>query len=89
MTLGAAAPAIQRFSDTIAAHAGLRPGTLRLADWREVLSNALDVTARSQTPLLVIDELPYLLQHSPEIPGLLQQLYDERQRGTGAGPERG
>ncbi|MFF7435049.1 AAA family ATPase [Streptomyces fungicidicus] len=79
-------PAIQRFSDAIAAHAGLQPGTLRLADWREVLSNALDVTARARTPLLVIDELPYLLQHSPEIPGLLQQLYDERQRGTGPGP---
>ncbi|WTE36732.1 ATP-binding protein [Streptomyces sp. NBC_01618] len=79
-------PAIQRFSDAIATHAGLRPGTLRLTDWREVLFNALEVTARSQTPLLVIDELPYLLQHSPEIPGLLQQLYDERQRGTGAGP---
>lgn len=34
--------------------------------------------------MLVVDELPYLLQHSPEIPGLIQQLYDERQRGTGA-----
>lgn len=79
-------PAIQRFSDAIAAHAGLSPGTLRLTDWHEVLSSALDVTVRSKTPLLVIDELPYLLQHSSEIPGVLQQLYDERQRGTGAGP---
>ncbi|WP_420162150.1 AAA family ATPase [Nocardiopsis sp. CNT-189] len=36
----------------------------------------------------MVDDLPYLLQHSPEIPGLLQQLYDERQRGArpGAGP---
>lgn len=79
-------PALQRFSDAIAAQAGLRPGALRLTDWRDVLSNAFDVTVREQTPLLVIDELPYLLQHSPEIPGLLQQLYDERQRATGAGP---
>ncbi|WP_327102684.1 ATP-binding protein [Nonomuraea glycinis] len=79
-------PAIRRFSDAVAAHAGLRPGSLRLTDWRDVLSNALEVVARSPHPLLVIDELPYLLQHSPEIPGLLQQLYDERQRGTGAGP---
>lgn len=81
-------PAIQRFSDAVAAHAGLRPGSLRLTDWRDVLSNALDVSARSPHPLLVIDELPYLLQHSPEIPGLLQQLYDERQRGSrpSAGP---
>ena len=77
-------PAIQRFSDAVAGHAGLRPGSLRLTDWRDVLSNALDVAARSPHSLLVIDELPYLLQHSPEIPGLLQQLYDERQRGARA-----
>lgn len=83
-------PAIQRFSAAVAAHAGLRAGSLRLTDWRDVLTNALDVTTRSPHPLLVIDELPYLLQHSPEIPGLIQQLYDERQRGarggTGSGP---
>jgi hypothetical protein len=76
--------ALQRFSEAIAAHAGLRPGTLNLADWREVLTNALDVTARgSEIPLLIIDELPYLLQHSPELPGLIQQLYDDHQRGEG------
>ncbi|MER5218933.1 AAA family ATPase [Streptomyces flaveus] len=78
--------ALQRFSEAIAAHAGLRPGTLDLADWREVLTNALDVTARrAETPLLIIDELPYLLQHSPELPGLIQQLFDEHQRGEGTG----
>ncbi|MFI2375541.1 hypothetical protein ACH5AO_10780 [Streptomyces sp. NPDC018964] len=43
-------PAIRRFSDAIAAHAGLRPVTLRLTDWREVLSNAPDVTVRSRPP---------------------------------------
>src|SRR5690606_32751881 len=36
-------------------------------------------------PLLVIDELPYLLQHSPEIPGLLQLLYDRSQSGKAPG----
>jgi uncharacterized protein len=76
-------PALQRFTEAIAAHAGLRPGTLRLTDWHQVLSNALDVVARqAATPLLIIDELPYLLQHSPEVPGILQQIYDERQRGS-------
>lgn len=50
--------------------------------------NALDVLARqASTPLLVIDELPYLPRYSPEVPGVLQQIYDEGQRGgsgTGA-----
>ncbi|WP_243741299.1 ATP-binding protein [Streptomyces sp. 8K308] len=77
-------PALQRFSEAIAAHAGLRAGALRLADWRDVLTNAFDVVARrARVPLLVIDELPYLLQHSPELPGLIQHLYDSHQRGTG------
>jgi uncharacterized protein len=81
-------PALQRFTEAIAAHAGLRPGTLRLTDWHQVLTNALDVVTRqAATPVLVIDELPYLLQHSPEVPGILQHLYDEYQHGgsgTGA-----
>ncbi|MCX4905273.1 ATP-binding protein [Streptomyces sp. NBC_00878] len=79
-------PALQRFSEAIATHAGLRPGTLNLPDWRAVLTNSLDVMARrSETPLLIIDELPYLLQHSPELPGLIQQLYDEHQWSEGIG----
>jgi hypothetical protein len=84
-------PALQRFTEAIAAHAGLRPGTLQLSDWRQVLSNALDVVVRQATvtPLLVIDELPYLLQHSPEVPGIIQQLYDEQQHVSGSGPGTG
>lgn len=79
-------PALRRFSEAIAAYAGLRPGSLSLGDWRGVLTNALDVVARrAEIPLLVIDELPYLLQHSPEVPGLIQQLYDEHQRGESMG----
>lgn len=78
--------ALGRFSQAVAAHAGLPAGALQLTDWREVLGSALDVVARqADVPVLVIDELPYLLQHSPEVPGIIQQLYDERQRGGGNG----
>ncbi|MEU6792877.1 hypothetical protein ABZ907_14360 [Nonomuraea wenchangensis] len=34
--------------------------------------------------MLVIDELPYWMAHSPELPGLLQLLYDRSQTGEGA-----
>ena len=79
-------PALRRFTEAIADYAGLRPSSLRLTDWHQVLTSALDVIARqAATPLLVIDELPYLLQHSPEVPGIIQQIYDERQRGEGTG----
>ncbi|WP_163571832.1 ATP-binding protein [Fodinicola feengrottensis] len=33
----------------------------------------------------MIDELPYLLQHSPEVPGFLQLLYDQSQFGKAPG----
>jgi hypothetical protein len=83
-------PALRRFTEAIAAHAGLQPGTLRLTDWHQVLTTALDVVSRqATTPLLVIDELPYLLQHSPEVPGIIQQLYDEQQRADGGGSAPG
>lgn len=77
---------LQRFSEAVAAHAGVPAGALRLGGWEEVLSTALDVVNRAPgAPLLVIDELPYLLQHSPEIPGLLQLLYDRSQSGKAPG----
>ena len=77
---------LQRFSEAVAAHAGVPARALRLGGWEEVLSTALDVVNRAPgAPLLVIDELPYLLQHSPEIPGLLQLLYDRSQSGKAPG----
>ncbi|MBV9022916.1 MAG: ATP-binding protein [Streptomycetaceae bacterium] len=79
-------PALHRFTEAIAAHAGVRPGAMRLDDWRDVLTAALEVVNRaSGAPLIVIDELPYLLQHSPEIPGFLQLLYDQSQSGKAPG----
>lgn len=78
--------ALQRFSEAVAEHAGVPAGALRLGGWEEVFTTALDVVNRSpRAPLLVIDELPYLLQHSPEIPGLLQLLYDRSQSGKAPG----
>ncbi|MFC8943623.1 ATP-binding protein, partial [Streptomyces griseoincarnatus] len=78
-------PALQRFTRSVARAAGVPSSTLRLDDWEDALTTALDVTTRQGSPLLVIDELPYLLQHSPEIPGLLQLLYDRSQSGEAPG----
>ncbi|MBG0815257.1 MarR family transcriptional regulator [Planomonospora sp. ID82291] len=78
------APALRRLSDEIAAYAGLQAGSLRFDDWWALLRNALQVVTRARPaghPLLIIDELPYLMQHSPEVPGILQALYDETQFG--------
>ncbi|WP_125773508.1 ATP-binding protein [Antribacter gilvus] len=79
-------PSLLRFTRAIAAVAGVPATSLMLATWEDALTTALDVLHRTaRTPMLVIDELPYLLQHSPEIPGLLQLLYDRSQSGNGPG----
>jgi uncharacterized protein len=80
--------ALTRFGDGVALALGLRPGTLRFDDWETALRTALGYPARGgpastgASPagplrLLVIDELPYLLTHSPELPSVLQDLHDE------------
>jgi hypothetical protein len=78
--------ALAAFGTDIADAIGLDPDTLTLPDWEAALRLALDMPRRSAfrrasgrpTPrLLVIDELPYLLTHSPEIPSILQLLHDE------------
>jgi AAA+ ATPase superfamily predicted ATPase len=80
----------ERFRNAIARHAGLPVGSLALEDWEQILAAALEITARraQQTgspPLLVIDEFPYLLAHSPQLPSLLQHLYDDSQQDRAPG----
>ena len=83
------ASALRRFSAAVAAHSGLPTSAVAMDDWEPLLRSALTVAQRaSATPLVVIDELPYLLRHSPEIPGLLQHLYDESQFGQSDAPDR-
>lgn len=86
--------ALQRFSDDVAARLGLGRGQLQFSDWDSALRTAIGLAPRDggepaagaagPSRLLVIDELPYLLAHSPELPSILQELYDETgERGSG------
>jgi AAA+ ATPase superfamily predicted ATPase len=78
--------ALRQFAVDVADHQDLDPDTLRFDDWESAFRTALGLRRRnrgSRRPpgagVLVIDELPYLLAHSPEIPSVLQLLYDEAQ----------
>jgi uncharacterized protein len=51
----------------------LKVGDLRISDWRD----ALNRIATLDVPVVVIDELPYLLEQVPELPGLLQRHVDK------------
>ncbi|GAA4920891.1 hypothetical protein LX16_4759 [Stackebrandtia albiflava] len=81
----------RRFAASIARYAGGTP--VRHDDhdgWEELLRTALAVAARvapaGTRPVLIIDEFPYAMANAPQLPGILQLLYDEAQRdGTSSG----
>jgi AAA+ ATPase superfamily predicted ATPase len=76
----------QRFAEDIARYAGIGSELVgSSASWESLLATAIDVVIQRQgrTGLLVIDELPYWLGHSPEVPGLLQLAYDRSQADDG------
>ncbi|SDD00981.1 ATP-binding protein [Glycomyces harbinensis] len=76
-----------RFATAVSAHGGITGGAA--ADWESLLVTALDVAARTapagRAPLLVIDEFPYAMAKAPQLPGILQLLFDRAQRGEGPG----
>ncbi len=80
--------ALARFAGDVAEQLGLPRDQLRFGDWEEAFRTALGYPQRGAKDVrrsapsgpsrfLVIDELPYLLTHSPEIPSVLQELHDE------------
>lgn len=82
-----AAPAARRrFAAAVAGYAGISADLIGPAtSWESLLDTAVrQVVGRTGTGgLLVIDELPYWMAHSPELPGLLQLLYDRSRAGEG------
>jgi AAA+ ATPase superfamily predicted ATPase len=64
--------ALQQFVEAMARQLRIDP-SIRFPGWNEALRFLLS----HAPPLLVIDEFPYLLQHSPELPSVIQSLYDD------------
>lgn len=76
--------ALARFADSLQAAAG--HGIGRFDTWSQALDTAVDILVRrsgDRIPLLVLDEFPYLVAHSPELPSAIQALYDQRGPATG------
>lgn len=76
--------ALAQFAADTADRLGYDPDALRFDSWETALRVALGMPRagsrsrrRAGARVLVIDELPYLLGHSPEIPSILQLLHDE------------
>jgi AAA+ ATPase superfamily predicted ATPase len=54
------------------------PAPLRLDDWTAAIAALLDLP---DVPLVVLDEFPYLVESSPELPTVVQAAVDQRGRG--------
>lgn len=76
----------RRLAAGIARYAGMPAELMADTSWESLLATAIELTSAREggaPGVLVIDELPYWMAHSPEVPGLLQLLYDRSQSGEG------
>lgn len=86
--------ALERFAGTAAQTLfGVPASNLVFDTWENALRSAIVALPRvarhaGTAPVLVIDELPHILRHSPEVPSLLQLLYDESREDSSAPPVR-
>ncbi len=80
--------ALERFSRAIAEASDMPGLRFQLADWEEALRTARTVLGRAGHRVLVLDEYPYLLRHSPELSSVLQALYDEMRNDPALPPLR-
>lgn len=80
--------ALARFADAVAEASGLPGVRLQFGDWEEALRTARAVLAQAGKRVLVLDEYPYLLEHSPELSSVLQALYDDVRNAGGGVPLR-
>lgn len=75
--------ALARFAESLESALGHPIG--RFDTWVQALDAAVDglaAKAGRRVPVLVLDEFPYLVAHSPELPSAIQALYDQRGPST-------
>lgn len=80
--------ALDRFAGELARSTGLAGVGFQLDDWEQALDAARQVLAREDRHVLIIDEYPYLLEHSPELSSVLQAVYDDEANAVSGSPLR-
>lgn len=80
----------RRFSIDIAEYAGLSGVALGEPEsWEQLLRSCMEAAARitppGRPPLVVVDEFPYATATAPQLPSLIQHLYDAAHNGRGPG----
>ncbi|WP_043630215.1 AAA family ATPase [Nonomuraea candida] len=70
--------ALRQLGDAVARHVG-SPGSIRFAHWEDAIDALLSLGAERPVPV-VIDEFPYLVHGTPELPSLVQRALSPRRR---------
>lgn len=69
--------ALGRMAETLGEASDLGGVRFDLDDWEEALGTARSVLEKRGERVLVLDEFPYLLEHSSELSSVLQAFYDD------------
>lgn len=75
--------ALDAFGTAAGEYLDVPGGRLAFAGWEDAIRAITDIRQGDKPALVVIDEFPYLLAHSPELPSLLQRRIDAS-RDSGA-----
>ncbi len=68
--------ALAGFGEALGEYLGVPGGRLAIDSWQDALAALGDLPPKDGHAVVVIDEFPYLLSHSPELPSLLQRFID-------------
>jgi AAA+ ATPase superfamily predicted ATPase len=70
------AQAIDSLASALGAYVGAPGGRLGFREWTDVVDAVADLPARGGPAVVVLDEFPYLLEHSPDLASVLQRGLD-------------
>ncbi len=73
--------ALTGFGTALGGHLGVPGGRLAFADWEEAFEAVTQLRPSDPPALVILDEFPYLLTHSPELPSVLQRSIDHSRDG--------
>lgn len=73
--------ALTGFGTALGGHLAVPGGRLAFADWEEAFEAVTQLRPSDRPALVILDEFPYLLTHSPELPSLLQRSIDQSRDG--------
>ena len=74
--------ALASLGSALGEHLEVPGGRLALENWDAAVGALSELPSKTSPTLVVLDEFPYLLAHSPELPSVLQRAIDRSRDGV-------